>query len=453
MLKRKIVRAGRRFGKTVAASIIAVNEFLNARRILYAVPTAEQMARFWHEIVTDLAEPLEYGVFKKYEADKIIELPGTEQRIKAKTAWNADTLRGDYADVLILDEFQLMNEETWTQVGAPMLIDNNGDAVFIYTPPSLRSRSASKAEDPLHAAKLFKRVRTDPRWLAIHGTSYENPNLSAEGLAEVSLDMSELSKRQEIMAEDIEEVPGALWNRVVLERTRVTTHPPLKRIVIGLDPTGSTENEAGIIACGRGIDDHGYVLKDATVPQASPKTWATAAIWTYYELKADRIVGERNYGGDMVEATIRNVDEKVSYADVVSTRGKLVRAEPIYALQEKGMIHHVGNFPELEDEQCSYVPGATDSPNRMDAEVFAMTLLFPDNERLGLLEMERKRKEAETGDKVQKVVTVNQTTKCPECESTAIVRRGNGWRCNQCGVEWGGQKPASNAIKRGEFIK
>ena len=103
----------------------------------------------------------------------MIERPGSDQRIRAKTAWNADTLRGDYADLLILDEWQLMNEEAWEVVGAPMLLDNNGDAVFIYTPPSLHSRSTSKARDPRHAAKLFQRAQADTtgRWEVFHFTS------------------------------------------------------------------------------------------------------------------------------------------------------------------------------------------------------------------------------------------------------------------------------------------
>jgi hypothetical protein len=164
--------------------------------VLYAVPTGDQIARFWHEIVLSLAEPLEYGVFKKYESDKIIELPGTEQRIRAKTAWNADSLRGDTCDLMILDEFQLMNEDAWAVVGLPMLMDNNGDAVLIYTPPSLHTRSVSKATDKRHAAKMFKKCANDPDWLCLHWTSHDNPHISQEGIAEVSGDMTALAVRQ-----------------------------------------------------------------------------------------------------------------------------------------------------------------------------------------------------------------------------------------------------------------
>mgnify|MGYP002682416675 FL=1 len=131
--KRRIIRAGRRGGKTVGMAIYAVEMFLAGRRILYAAPTQDQVATFWFEVCEALREAVDANVFTKNETNHTIELAHTKQRIRAKTAWNADTLRGDYADVLILDEFQLMSEDTWDTVGAPMLLDNDGDAIFIYT--------------------------------------------------------------------------------------------------------------------------------------------------------------------------------------------------------------------------------------------------------------------------------------------------------------------------------
>lgn len=154
--KRIIVRAGRRSGKTVGLAIRAVERFLKGRRQLYAAPTSEQTDAFWYEVCRSLIEPVNAKVLVKNESERFIEVPGTKQRIKAKTAWNADTLRGDYADDLYLDEWQLMSEDAWEQVGAPMLLDNNGDAVFSYTPPSLRMAGISKAKHPRHASKMFK---------------------------------------------------------------------------------------------------------------------------------------------------------------------------------------------------------------------------------------------------------------------------------------------------------
>jgi hypothetical protein len=375
--KRIVVRAGRRGGKTVGVATRSVKKFLAGRRQLYAAPTAEQIGRYWVTVCRALQEPIEAGIFRKNESDHTIELVGTEQRIRAKTAWNADTLRGDYADDLYLDEWQLMNEEAWEVVGAPMLLDNDGDAVFIYTPPSLRSRSVSKADDPQHAAKLFKkaqeRAKEGDRWAAYHFRSQDNPHISEAALGEITSDMTALSYRMEILAEDIEQAPGALWTRELIEETRVIKHPDFDSVAVAIDPSASsTGDEAGIITMGR-ANKEGYTVADDSV-QGSPKTWATAAVTAYHKHKADCIVAEANNGGEMVSLTIATVDPNIRVKLVHASRGKQTRAEPIAAVYEHGRAHHVGSFPQLEDEMCLWTPGDP-SPNRMDALVWAATEL------------------------------------------------------------------------------
>lgn len=385
--KRKVVRAGRRGGKTVGVAILAVEQFLEGKRVLYATPTQDQIGRFWFEVVNALQAPLDAGVFVKNETEHTIELPGTLQRIRGKTAWNADTLRGDFADVLLLDEFQLMNEDAWEVVGAPMLLDNNGDAIFIYTPPSIRTRSMSKARDKMHAAKLFKKAAADPsgRWATFHFSSHDNPFISKEALQEITKDMSRLAYEQEILAEDKEDNPGALWKRSDIEANRVTKLPELELITVGVDPTATSGgDEAGIVVDGMarlGAYKHLYTLEDASTG-GSPKTWATAAVAVYYKWKANKIVAEQNNGGEMVAAVIHEVDPDVPVELVHASRGKQTRAEPISAIYEKGIDndrppcgHHVGTFEQLEDEMCQWQPGM-DSPNRMDAHVWAATDLM-----------------------------------------------------------------------------
>jgi hypothetical protein len=377
--KRKVIRAGRRGGKTYGVSIYAVEKFLEGKRVLYATPTQEQVDRFWYLVCDSLREPIEQGIFYKNETKHLIELAGTEQRIRAKTAWNADTLRGDFADELILDEFQLMNEDTWGVVGAPMLMDNNGNAIFIYTPPSLQSRSVTKANDPQHAAKLFKKAAADTtgRWQAFHFSTYDNPYIDKTVIDDLANDMSSIAYRMEIMAEDIDEAPGALWKRNNIEKYRVDKSPQLKRIVVAIDPSGSdktTSDEAGIIVAGIDGAGDGYILEDLSGIY-SPNAWAHRAISAYYEWDADRIVAEKNYGGDMVATVIRNMSPEVSYKDVTASRGKYLRAEPIAAFYERGKVHHVGRYNKLEDEMCLWLPGDK-SPNRMDALVWALTDLM-----------------------------------------------------------------------------
>lgn len=373
--KRKIIRAGRRGGKTVGVGIYAVQRFLAGRRILYGAPTTDQVDRFWTTVALALDKPIRAKVLYKNETEHVIELPGTEQRIRAKTCWNADTLRGDYADDLILDEWQLMDEDAWELVGVPMLLDHNGDATLIYTPPSLHSRSVSKARDPQHAAKMYKRADEDKtgRWAAFHFTSHDNPHLSKEALSDIAGDMTALAYRMEIMAEDVNEAPGALWKRGQIELSRVLQYPELERVIVGVDPSATSGgDEAGIITGGRKGEDY-YTLSDDSL-QGSPLAWAKAAVTAYHKYKADHIVAEANNGGEMVSTTIAQVDKSVPVKLVHASRGKATRAEPISAIAEKGHDHHVGSFPVLEDELCLWVQGDA-SPNRLDAKVWMMTEL------------------------------------------------------------------------------
>jgi hypothetical protein len=382
--KRKVVRAGRRGGKTVGMAIYAVEQFLTGRRVLYATPTQDQIDRFWEECKRALAEPIAQGVFYKNETRHVIELSGTEQRIRAKTAWDADTLRGDYADILILDEFQLMQEDVWGVVGAPMLLDNDGDAVFVYTPPSMKTIQHSRATDPYHAAKMHARAMADTtgRWAAFHFSSHANPHISKEALAEITGDMSNLAYRQEIEALDIEDVPGALWRRVWIEGKRVTKAPPLSRVVTALDPSATSGgDEAGVITGGVGMCDcmgspelHGFILSDDSV-QGSPRVWARAGVTAYHKFDADALVAEDNNGGEMVEVTISTIPNAPAVKRIHASRGKYTRAEPVSTLYEQGKVHHVGTFPKLEDELCSWLTGMV-SPNRLDALVWTITELM-----------------------------------------------------------------------------
>ena len=378
LAKRKIVRAGRRSGKTTGSAIKAIQSFLERKRVLYATPTVDQIGRFWHEVTGALAEPIGAGMFYKNETEHIIEILGTETRIRAKTAWNADTLRGDYADLLILDEWQLMDEDAWEVVGAPMLADHNGDAIFIYTPASLHSHSTSKARDPLHAARMFKAATLDKtgRWEAFTFPSSANPYISGVALNELTQDMTSLAYRQEILAEDVDEIPGALWKRAMFnERRRLDSYA---RIVVALDPSvtsSETADECGMMVCGKGQDGHGYLLDDFSI-RASPEKWARRAIQAYQEHKADLIIAESNNGGEMVRLVLQAVDPSVPVKLVTASRGKHVRAEPVAALYEKRQIWHAKAFPILEDELCLWTPDSSESPNRLDALVWGMTELM-----------------------------------------------------------------------------
>jgi phage terminase large subunit-like protein len=280
--------------------------------------------------------------------------------------------------VLILDEWQLMKETAWDEVGAPMLLDNDGDAVFVYTPPSLRTTYRSRARDPRHAAKMFKRAQQDTtgRWACFHFTSFDNPFISRTALNEISQDMTPMAFRQEIKAEDIDDDPSALWKRHQIDH--VLKAPDLARCVVGVDPSGSKGGDAiGIITCGFATIDeqkHFYVLADNTL-HGTPDEWGRAVVAAYHRHSAGLVVAEVNFGGEMVEHTIKTIDPSVPVKMVYASRGKAVRAEPVSVIYAQGRGHHVGSFPALEDELCQWVPGSGKSPNRLDAAVWGATEL------------------------------------------------------------------------------
>ena len=377
--KRKVIRAGRRGGKTMGIAQLAARYFLNNKRVLYAAPTGDQIEAFWSEIKRIFAEPLADSAsgLLKNETRHTIQRGNTPNRIRAKTAWNADTMRSDYADLLIMDEWQLMNEEAWERVGAPMLMDKDGDAVFIYTPPSLHSRSVSKARDIRHAAKLFKAAKEDETglWETFHFSSYDNPFLPETALKRLTGDMTQLAIRQEIQALDLDEDPRALWKRRHIQRiTEVPFGVRLTRVVVGVDPPGGRA-ECGIVCAALGEDGNYYVLDDKSLA-ASPNIWGAEAVTAYNMNLADLIVAEKNYGGDMVEMVLDSQPGYTNFRLVSAARGKAIRAEPIAALYEQGKVFHMGQFQDLEEEMCSWVPDmGMASPNRIDALVWAMTEL------------------------------------------------------------------------------
>lgn len=198
--------------------------------------------------------------------------------------------------------------------------------------------------------------------------------------------------RQELDGEILEEVEGALWNRDILEKCRIKLEdkhklPQFKRLVVAIDPTtaiGENATETGIIVAALGVNDEAYILADKTL-QASPDGWAKASIKAYDIYDADKIVAERNNGGEMVRITIQSQTDKkgksigknIRVKLVWASRGKITRAEPVSALYEQDRVHHLGVFDDLEDELCTY-DGEGDSPNRLDALVWAITELMLD---------------------------------------------------------------------------
>ena len=222
--------------------------------------------------------------------------------------------------------------------------------------------------------------RDDGTVAVVHGSTWANEaNLSESALAELrERYQGTRLGRQELEGLLLEDVEGSLFMASMFDDNRVAEPPELGRIVVGVDPSATSGGDlCGIVVAGvagSGPDAHYYLLEDASL-QASPQRWATRVVAMFGKWKADRVVAEKNMGGEMVEQVLRQAAPNLPLRLVHASRGKMTRAEPVAALAEQGRLHVVGVLPELEDEACSWVPGLSRSPDRMDAMVWAVTAL------------------------------------------------------------------------------
>jgi phage terminase large subunit-like protein len=274
-------------------------------------------------------------------------------------------------------------QEAWTQLVFGLRLGKKPQVVVTTTPKPITLLKELVQRKDVHVTR---------------GTTFDNAaNLAPAALATLRARYGQSrTGRQELYGEILDDVEGALWKRSMIEDYRVTNHPQLKRIVVAIDPAVTAEegsDETGIVVAGVGIDNHGYILADKSL-RASPNDWAGIAVAAYNVFHADRIIGEVNNGGDLIETVIRSIDRHVSYSAVRASRGKQLRAEPVSSLYERGLVHHVGAFPELEDQQCSWEPGQA-SPDRVDALTWAITELMITNEPTADEQIEAMKRRAE----------------------------------------------------------
>lgn len=240
---------------------------------------------------------------------------------------------------------------------------------------------------------IIRALVRDASTVTTRGSTYDNAsNLPPGTLAEFRKKYEGTRiGRQELYAEILDDVPGALWHRDWFDKLRVKEAPEMTRIVVAVDPAVTDEeysDESGIVAAGRGIDGHAYILADGSC-RVSPGDWARRAVQLYHKHRADVLLAEINKGGDLVAATIRVVDTNVAVRKVRATKGKVLRAEPVAALYEQGRVHHVGSFDALEDQMCMFTTGdyvGPGSPDRADAAVYAVTDLLLDAPGVGFME-------------------------------------------------------------------
>ena len=287
----------------------------------------------------------------------------------AYSAEEADRLRGPQHDFAWADELAAWSNirDTWDQLQFGLRLGKKPRICVTTTP---------------RPVPLLKELIQRPDVHVTKGKTSDNAENLAETFLSAIVGRYEGTRlgRQELDGDILDDVPGALWSRDLIESCRVAKgeEPAMRRIVVAIDPAVSvseTSDATGIIVVGLGADGHGYVLQDLS-GKYSPTEWARRAIGAYRLHKADRIVAEQNQGGLMVETTLHAVDRNAPVKLVNASKGKITRAEPISALYEQQRIHRVGCFPHLEDEMCSFEAGSSDSPDRLDAAVWAMTELI-----------------------------------------------------------------------------
>lgn len=296
------------------------------------------------------------------------------------TCYSADEperLRGPQHDFIWGDEPAAWRySEAWDQALFGLRLGKRPRAVLTTTPKPI---------------KLIRDLIKDPNTVVTVGRTSDNEeNLAGTFLTTVVAKYKGTRLgRQELDAELLDDIPGALWTYKLIEDTRCRHDavPEMVRIVVAIDPSGTKgaivnpegkSNDVGIVVCGRGVDGHGYVLEDLTI-NASPAVWGRRAVDAFYRHKADRIIGEDNFGGAMVEHVVRTTDKTVPYKSVHASRGKVLRAEPVSGLYEQSKCHNVGTLALLETQMTQMTTQGylgEGSPDRLDAMVWAFIELM-----------------------------------------------------------------------------
>ena len=363
--------AGRGFGKTRLGAEWLASQAIRNDNVRCAI-----IARTFSDVRNVCVEGVSgiLGILREYDALKdwnksngIITLKNGSI-IQTFSADTPDSLRGPQFHFGWCDELAAWQyDDTWNQFQFGLRLGEHPQTVITTTP---------------RPTKLIKSLLKSDSTIVTRGSSFDNAeNLSKTALLEMQNRYANTRLgRQELFGEVLNDNPGALWNRAQIESSRIKPEelPALVRIVVGIDPAVTSNDESdstGIVTAGYAANGHYYILSDKTL-KASPDTWARVALNEFELHKADRIIAETNNGGDLVVHLLQQVNPNVPVKKVTATRGKAVRAEPIASLYEQGRVHHVGYFSELEEQMCEWEPGVSkDSPDRMDAMVWALTEL------------------------------------------------------------------------------
>ncbi|TPE53301.1 ATP-binding protein [Amaricoccus solimangrovi] len=370
-----LVLAGRGFGKTRAGAewVRAEVDAKRASRIAIVADTAADARDVLVEGASGLLSIYPPAQKPLYEPSKRRVTFHTGATATLYSAEDPEQLRGPQHDLALADELAKWRymQETFDQIMFGLRLGSKPRLMITTTP---------------RPVPLIRELLAKPNVVVTRGGTRENRANLAASFWQAVHDRYAGTRlgRQELDGEVVDDVPGALWTRRVLDgcRVREDALPDFKRVVVAVDPavtSGEEADETGIVCAALGEDGRAYVLEDASLV-ATPQGWASRAISTLDLRGGDALVVEVNQGGEMVAQTIRSVRPTARILEVRATRGKHVRAEPISALYEQGRVSHVGAFPDLEDQMVLMTAQGylgDRSPDRLDALVWALTALFP----------------------------------------------------------------------------
>ena len=376
-----LILAGRGFGKTWTGAYDIVNYAMTHPNTISAVlaPTFGDLRRVCFEGVSGINQLIPQECYFNSKAS------GYNRSTSEIKLWNGskivgfsasepDRLRGSQYHRAWCDELAAWRyPEAYDQLQFGLRLGKNPQVVITTTP---RPTPIIK--------ELMKRAEDDV--YVTQGSTFENKQNLAQSALKQFVDRYEGTRlgRQELYAEILDDFEGALWNYTMLEDCRVTKEhlPEMTKIIVSIDPAvtaNANSDETGIIVTALGEDERYYVLEDKT-GKYSPDEWGRVAIELFYRYNANMIVAEVNNGGDLVERLLRSIERNIPYKSVHATRGKMVRAEPISALYEQGKVYHLGTFPKLEEQMCSFTgDNRGQSPDRLDALVWGLTELSISN--------------------------------------------------------------------------
>lgn len=361
--------AGRGWGKTrTGAEDVAWFGIRNpGSRIAVAAPTAADARDTCIEGQSGLLGVLPPEMIQAWNRSlgELILINGT--RYKAFSADEPDRFRGPQHHRAWADELAAWKyPDSWDQLMFGLRLGDHPKAVVTTTP---------------RPTPIIRALMRDPKTLITRGSTFDNAaNLAPSALAQLreKYEGTRLG-RQELFAEILDDVPGALWTRDGIKAGPIPAD--LARVVVAVDPSGASGSEdgdsIGIVVAARGANGRFYVLEDATC-DLGPAGWGRRVVERYGHHRADLIVAERNFGGAMVESVIKTADRQAKVKLVTASRGKSVRAEPIAALYEQGRVTHAAGLDALEDQmmQMTLTGFMGDgSPDRVDALVWALTEL------------------------------------------------------------------------------